>query len=374
MGRSGGGGGGFSGGGGFGGGGFGGGFSSGGGFGGGFSGGGRSGGGGHSGGGSFGGSNNGFGGRPFFGGLWGPVIISNTTRNYGGGNGPSNNNGGGNNGNNGSNRGCGTALAIFIVIMVFLVIVAPLLSSGGSSGGVSKSTVAREPLAAGAVQETDYYTDEPGWISSKSTLLSGMKEFYEKTGVQPYLYIANSVDGTTTPTTSQLTAYAKQLYSEKFTDQGHFLLVFCDDGKGSFNAGYWMGDQARAVLDDEALDIFAGYMKKYYPSDMKEDEFFSTTYAKTAERIMTVTKSEWPLATTVIVVVVAIVVIVSLLYTWWKKSKEQKNVEAKRTADILNTPLEKFGDSEVEDLAKKYENKTADGKDLDPWDPKFGKK
>ena len=331
------------------------------------------GGGGRSGGGSFGGGNNGFGGRPFFGGLWGPVIINNSTRNYGGGSGPSNNNGNGGNGNNRGNSGCGTVLAIFIVVMVFFVIVAPLLS-GSSGGGITKSTVAREALPASAVVETDYYTDEPGWISSKSTLLSGMKEFYEKTGVQPYLYIATSVDGTTSPSTSQLSAYAKQLYSEKFTDQGHFLLVFCDDGKGSYNAGYWMGDQARTVLDDEALDIFAGYMNEYYSGDMEDEEFFSTTYAKTAERIMTVTKSDWPVATTVIAVVIAVAVIVFLLYTWWKKSKEQKNVEAKRTADILNTPLEKFGDSEVEDLAKKYETQADTKSDLDPWDPKFNKK
>ena len=68
------------------------------------------------------------------------------------------------------------------------------------------------------------------------------------------------------------------------------------------------------------------------------------------------------------------VVIVALLYTWWKKSKEQKNLEAKRAADILNTPLEKFGDSEVEDLAKKYETQADTKSDLDPWDPKFNKK
>ena len=75
-----------------------------------------------------------------------------------------------------------------------------------------------------------------------------------------------------------------------------------------------------------------------------------------------------------IAVVIAVAVIVFLLYTWWKKSKEQKNVEAKRTADILNTPLEKFGDSEVEDLAKKYETQADTKSDLDPWDPKFNKK
>ena len=40
----------------------------------------------------------------------------------------------------------------------------------------------------------------------------------------------------------------------------------------------------------------------------------------------------------------------------------------------MNTPLEKFGDSEVEDLAKKYETQADTKSDLDPWDPKFNKK
>ena len=38
-----------------------------------------------------------------------------------------------------------------------------------------------------------------------------------------------------------------------------------------------------------------------------------------------------------------------------KKRDEQKKAEAKRTQDILNTPLEKFGSDEVEELAKKYQ-------------------
>jgi hypothetical protein len=33
----------------------------------------------------------------------------------------------------------------------------------------------------------------------------------------------------------------------------------------------------------------------------------------------------------------------------------QKNLEAKQTEEMLKTPLEKFGDTEAEGLAKKYE-------------------
>ena len=38
--------------------------------------------------------------------------------------------------------------------------------------------------------ETGYYTDADGdWIHNESELVSGLKQFYRETGVQPYVYI-----------------------------------------------------------------------------------------------------------------------------------------------------------------------------------------
>lgn len=67
---------------------------------------------------------------------------------------------------------------------------------------------------------------------------------------------------------------------------------------------------------------------------------------------MTVTKSPLPvIAVCTAVIVVAVVVFVTL-----KKHREQREQEQKRTEEILKTPLEKFGDQDIEDLADKYEN------------------
>ena len=339
--------------------------SGGGGFGGGFSGGGRSSGGfsggfgsGRSGGGNFGG---GFGGGPRWGApppphhhhgpdlgdmMFGGMMYEmgkrseRDRRSGGGGEPPQNNNG----------NGTGCLLACIAVIAIICCFALGLLAS---QDGVSKSTVEREPLPAGAVVETDYYTDEPGWISDASELTSGMRDFYQQTGIQPYLYIATQVDGTNTPSVSQCQAYAEQLYDTLFTDEAHFLLVFCDNGNGGYTCGYTAGSQTKTVLDDEALGIFADYLDRYYSSDMGDEEFFSTVYAKTAQRIMTVTKSPVPI---IIGMVIALAIVI-VLFVWWKKAKEQKNKEAKQMEDILNTPLEQFGDDEAEELAKKYQNK-----------------
>ena len=148
-------------------------------------------------------------------------------------------------------------------------------------------------------------------------------------------------------------AYAEELYPQLFTDEGHFLLVFCDDDRGSYNCGYVVGSQAKTVMDDEAVAILADYLDRYYNDySISEEEIFSNTFEDTGERIMTVTKSPLP----TVAVCIAVVVVAALVFVTLKKRREQREREQKRAEEILKTPLEKFGDKEVEDLAKKYEN------------------
>ena len=287
----------------------------------------------------------GFGGgfRPGFGGIHtGPIIVHNAPR-YGG-----SGSSGGNKKNGGKRGGNGAILAIFCVLLVAFIIISVMMSSSG--GSVQKSTYEREKLPASVVTETGYYTDEGGWFSNRNELEAGMKSFYRETGVQPYLYLLPN--GTTT-SVSELTGFAEELYGELFQDEGHFLLVFCDDDRGSYNCGYVVGSQAKTVMDDEAVAILADYLDRYYNDySISEEEIFSNTFEDTGERIMTVTKSPLP----TVAVCIAVVVVAALVFVTLKKRREQREREQKRAEEILKTPLEKFGDKEVEDLAKKYEN------------------
>ncbi len=378
MGRSGGGGG-FSGGGGFGGG-FG---SSGGGFGGGFSGGsghggGRSAGSGFGGpsfgGGYHGGYHGGFGGGSFWGGFLGGLVGSSRSGGSGGsgggippqmpggpqqpGPGGSGSGGGGRQPNapqgKSSNGGCGT---LFIIIAAFFLVALLFGVLGGgscSSADVPASTVERTALPAGSVNETGYFTDEDGdWIHDPSELERGLKHFYEETGIQPYVYILPN--GAVT-SYQGLADIAQQKYDELFSDQAHFLLVFCDDGNGRFNAAFWAGAQTGSVLDDEALQIFKAYLSQNYDDmSLSEEEIFSNAFADTADRIMSVTPSPViPLAVCAAVVAVALVVFIIV-----RNRQAAKRREAERMQQILSTPLEQFADSELADLEKKYENVTA---------------
>ncbi len=309
------------------------------------------------GGGLFGGSSNRSGGsytRPsgggnsfgssFFGAYLGSRMGGGSPRPSGGNNnGPS---GGGNGG-----CGCGTALIILVVIAI---VVAVLYSFNSGGSDIAKSTVAREPLPKNSVIETEYYTDELGWISSKTAMTSGLKHFYDKTGVQPYVYITDQVYGSNYPSSGDLQNYANDLYDELFKDEAHLLLVFFEYVPSQYMDYYVTGTQAKTVIDTEAGDILLDYIDKYYyDSALSEDEFFSKSFSDAADRIMEVTKSPW----IPVLAVLGIIVVVLLLFSWWKHAKKQKNLEAKQTEEILNTPIEKFSDSEAETLRKKYDDK-----------------
>lgn len=249
-----------------------------------------------------------------------------------------------------------TAVAVILVLCIILVVIGSF--SGG--GSVASSTVEREPLPSGAVNETAYYTDELGWILDDRQLLSGMRDFYKRTGVQPHLYLTETVNGSSSPTSQQLGDYAAQLYDRLFTDEAHFLVVY-QEYNGRYTVGYTVGSQAQTILDGEALGIFRDYLDRYYyESGLSDEEYFGTVFQKTGQRIMTVTRSPWP----IVAGIFGLVLLAAVLFLWWKKRTEQKNKRAEQIQEMLNTPLTTFGNDadgngrdDAEDLAEKYQDR-----------------
>ena len=241
---------------------------------------------------------------------------------------------------------------LFIVVAVIAVMLVIAIFGGLFDGvaGVPASTVERTALPAGTAQVTEFYTDEDGdWVHTPARLEEGLRQFYDETGVWPYVYILPN--GTTT-SSKQLTEMAQKLYNELFTDDAHFLLVFCDNNTGGYNCGYYGGQAARSVIDDEAVEILAAYLERNYDDmSLSEEQIFSNTFAQTGEHIMSKTVSPAiPLAGAVIVVVIAGVIVFIVV-----RRRQAKKEEADRMERILNTPLEEFGDKNLEDLEKKYQ-------------------
>lgn len=258
--------------------------------------------------------------------------------------------------------GCGCLTAIIILIIV-IVLFSILTSNMGSFFSrpevdfeITKSTIQREALPKGSVNETDYYYDDLNWIGNETKLLNGLRHFYQKTGVQPFLYITDTVNGSHYPSMSQLDEFANDLYDELFTDEAHLLFVFFEYDEG-YMTRYVAGTQAKTVIDTEAGDILLDFIDRNYYDDSLDDEtFFSKSFSDAADRIMDVTRSPW----INVMIVFGCVVLVIILYVWWRANKKRKDLEEKRTQEILNTPLDKFDDLEAERLTKKYDDDNSD--------------
>jgi len=252
--------------------------------------------------------------------------------------------------------GGGGCLSIFVVIaLVFIILMVMSIAAPQTPGGgqVTRSTVTREPLPSGSVNETGYYTDELGWIGNRTALTAGMRSFYQRTGVQPHLYIAGSIYGLTNPTDDDAERFADEKYEALFSDEAHLLVIFFEPEPDRYQTWYRGGRQAKSVLDDEAMDILLDYIDLYYyAQDMTDEQFFSKAFDDASKRIMEVTTSPW----IPVLMIGGVIILALMLFNWWNKAKAQKNLEAEQTREILNTPLEKFGGDGTDDLAKKYEN------------------
>lgn len=331
------------------GGGFGGGGGRGGGFGGGRGGAGRSGGGFGGGRGGFGGNRGGFNrryrpSRPIFIPTRPFYRSRPRRRNYGSG---GNGNGGG------GGPGCSTIIIVLLVIMALFYFMGSGTGSSTGASDITRSSIEREPLPAGSVNETDYYTDTVDWIDNQTVAVDGLRHFYNETGVQPHVYITDNINGSTSPSSAELEEFTQGLYEDLFTDEAHLLLVFFEPRPGDYMTYYVTGTQAKSVIDAEAGDILLDYLdRNYYDESLSDEEYFSNSFRDAADRIMEVTRSPW----ITVFIVLGIAAIIFVLFVWWRNKQRQKALEAKRTEEMLKTPLDTFGDSEAEKLAKKYED------------------
>lgn len=236
-------------------------------------------------------------------------------------------------------------IVMFIVIMVLLA---------GRSSDTTVSTVNREPLPAGiCIESKDWYDDKAGWIGSESKLLKGMKKFYQATGVQPYLIITESVNkkgGDLTDTEAE--QYLMDTYDTLFNDKGHMILMFMEYADSEYMQYIYAGNQASTVIDNEAKEIIFDYVDHYYTSSLDEDEYFSTAFEKSAERIMKKTTTNKDIVSIMMIFlgITAGILIIGIVIVYKKKAEAKKAEEERR---ILETPISNLNDP----LKEKYKDK-----------------
>lgn len=215
-----------------------------------------------------------------------------------------------------------------------------------------RDKVERTPLAAGSVQETNYYTDELGWIDDQAAMIAGLERFYQATGAQPYVYITDQIGGGAYASDQEIMDFAEAEYDQLFTDEAHVLLIFYEKDE-AYRTYCLAGIQAtNAVMDDEARAILLDKIDTYYySSGLSDAEFFAKSFAEAGEEIM----DDKSFPARKLAAVFSLAFCAALLGTIILKRKEKAQKHQAELERMLDTPLETFGDQEAEELAKKYE-------------------
>lgn len=232
--------------------------------------------------------------------------------------------------------GCGSTFAILFFILVLVIV----FSTPGESGsGIPESTANREKISSGVAYQNNCITDELGWFDSTSRTAKKLQDFYEATGVQPYIYL-RAYDASLT-TDSEKLAFAENWYEENIDNESTFLYIYFAEQDQDYDVGYMCyvnGKQVTAVMDAEAVDIFWAYLDNAWYSDLSTDDMFVTVFNNTADRIMGKSENDGGALKWIVIFAVAVVLVVVIV----KKKKDGRQdetgvgAEAERILDEMN--------------------------------------
>lgn len=265
-----------------------------------------------------------------------------------------------------SGRGSSFA-ALFIIMIIFLAIITSrsMYRRNNSmyynnNAPSYQDTYSKEPRDkfTGTVNLNGYYSDPDMLLYDDEIkpLENGLEHFYKTTGVCAYVYFVEELDEDVDGN-----EYASALYDELFNDEGHILLLYDYMNAYMYDAeGYAIG----TTIDSEALDMIYDYIEAEWANDSENlGAIFGGGCAKAADRMMYKEKTfvqKYMAIIIVIIVAIALIIIVNVLFKWWKARTAQKNKEQEDLERTLNTPLETFGSTEMDDLEKKYDDQNND--------------
>lgn len=246
-----------------------------------------------------------------------------------------------------SSSGLGTLIACLIV---FAVVIFSFFMIASDDSDVT-STINREKIENPIPYDNNCIKDELGYVENTSKLSKNLKNFYNKTGIQPYIYL-KSYDETLT-SDSQKDNYAQNWYEQNIDNEDTFLFVYYEDQDPN-EIGYMAyvnGKQVTSVMDSEAVNIFWNYIDRYWTDDsLSTVEVFTKTFNSTANTIMEKSTTSNDIIKIICIIVGIVIVIGGIIYILRMKFKRDKE-KAKETVEILKTPLDKS-----DELRDKYLN------------------
>lgn len=246
-----------------------------------------------------------------------------------------------------SSSGLGTLL---VCLIIFIALIFGIFSFSHESSSPT-STINREKIENPVAYDNNCIKDELGYIENKSKLSKNLKNFYNETGIQPYIYLKSYDESLTSD--QQKDEYAQKWYEENIDNEDTFLLVYYEDLNQN-EIGYMSyvnGKQVTSIMDSEAIEIFWNYIDRYWSdSSLSTVDVFTKAYDSTAKTIMKRSTTSKDIIKIGLIIIGIVLIIGGIIYILRMKYKRDKE-KAKETIEILNTPLDKS-----DELRDKYLN------------------
>ena len=212
----------------------------------------------------------------------------------------------------------------------------------------------REKLAESAcITEDVWINDSLDWLGNDTSVRKAMKYFQEKTGIQPYLFITDNLDGKGGEITDkEAETYLADLYDSLYSDEGHMIFTFMEYAPSQNVTYLYTGTAADSVMDTDARNLFLDCADRYYAdSSLSDAEFFEKVFVKAADQIMEDTAGHARAAVLYAVCGAAVLLVMAAGLILFK-IQEKKAAEAETLKKILDTPVGLS--SEEEELKNKY--------------------
>jgi hypothetical protein len=247
----------------------------------------------------------------------------------------------------------GSILAFIVVLVIIVAAMASSIGGGrstyaGSQTSSQTSTIQRDKLESGNAYINDCIEDELGWFDNISKTEGRLKNFWEETGVQPYI-ILRDYDASLT-TNAEKEQWAIDYYDANFDTENIFLFVYFAEQDSDNDVGYMAyanGKQTSSVMDSEAVEIFWNNIDKYWYSDASTDDLFVNAFNDTADTIMHVSTTGKDILKWVLIVIAIIAVGVIIINLVKQKNKRAKE-KAEEDQRILETPIHDIADDNLE--------------------------
>ncbi|MCD8338483.1 MAG: hypothetical protein LUD18_14675 [Lachnospiraceae bacterium] len=190
-----------------------------------------------------------------------------------------------------------------IILILVIVIVLGAVSFTGSFGRKNQNTettiedtgspsssdsgIRREKIDTDLVFDSNCILDELGWFEDADAAGESLEDFFDATGVQPYIYFMDYDESLTTD--SEKEEYAQQWYEDNIDNEGTFLFIYFAEEDTDNDVGYMYyvcGYDIESVMDEEACELFWDYVDEYWYSDLSTDDMIAEIFNSLAAAIM----------------------------------------------------------------------------------------